>query len=204
MSMELLAKLFAEESYSVVVLLLFFYSLLNANKILDFYYNLKRKKIEVLLDAVNNQHISDDLKKHLLQQLDLEYFYITHRVRVSYPMLNAILTLALKVGDSVSFRHLLHIARIGVDLTKVTDNDYRVKLSSFDRALCIYSLLSGLFIVLFGFLNLLILVDSFWKDFNAGALIQTAIFIPLGMFFMTDFIPIVSAKHINKALNEVG
>lgn len=200
--MDLYAELLQQGEYVVLSVLLAISTLINLPKIVSFYQSSKKQRGVSISNAIADPDVSQDLKTHLKEELDTEYFRNIHGVKLGLPMLKATLILNGRVSDRVSFRHVIKLIKLLPDISDINDVSYRVKLSSLDNVMCLYNLVLGALIAIFGFAAFLLFLYSISTNFNLGFLLTGIACVFMGAYMFNDGVAWVSVKHVNKALEE--
>ncbi len=84
------------------------------------------------------------MKYQLTSELSIEYFSLIYGVRLSTPMINAILLLNERIKQRVAFRHLIIISKLTPNIRGIEHDSYRVKLDKFDYIPLIYKCIIGI------------------------------------------------------------
>ncbi|KJY79519.1 hypothetical protein [Vibrio nigripulchritudo] len=198
--MDTLAKLLQEGNYLVVAIFLVIWVVIKLPSIMGFYRSGREQRSISIANAIADPDVNTELKDHFIDELNIEHFKNIHGVRLSMPMLNAVLVLNERVSDSVSFRHVLKTVKLVPDISEIREKAYRVKLPKYDVIFCIYSMAVGIIISILGYISAILTIYSVFSDFNIGFMVSGSIFLPLGIFMLNDGSALISVRHVNKAL----
>lgn len=177
--------------------------LVNIKHILDSVSERKKQRLMILEQSLSLPIQDNRLKEHLKSELDVEVFYLTHNVRVSSITLNDLLNLKEKVGDKVSFLHIVRCSKLAPDLSNVTDRNFQIKLGLFDLAYGVYNLFFGLIgfgVGIFWFAYSLYLLSS---TPNLNSLLVSLFTLIVGFAMIYQATPMISSKIINKELKNL-
>ncbi|PJC87834.1 hypothetical protein CSW98_01535 [Vibrio sp. HA2012] len=187
-------------NYIGVLLVLAFSVLVNLPKITEQYLSHKRRRLDTLTKLKNLEELDSRLKSHIKSEIEVEVFRLTHNVKVSTVLLNGLLSLKEKVGDQVSFTHILRCSRLVPDLSKVNEASFQIKIAKSDYAYAIYNSFFGLLGFFGGFfwftysMAMLLSVPNFQSLFVSGLMLLGG----FGMLIQTT--PFFSTRIINKQL----
>ncbi|PSV21768.1 hypothetical protein C0W44_06035 [Photobacterium leiognathi subsp. mandapamensis] len=200
--MDLVIELLQNDDYWIAIVVVIITIAANAPKITEYYFSLRKNKMSQILSSLQEPSISEELKTHLKNELDIECFKSVHGIRISLPMLKTVYVLNERVGGSVSFRHVLKTVQHLPDISGIELLSYQIRLSTLDKVIAFYNLLLGLFIACFGFITFLLSINSITSGFDPSLLLTGIIFLPLGFYMMNDGSAIFSVHHVNKALSD--
>lgn len=200
--MDLFIELLKSGDYWIAIVVVIVTIAVNTPKITEYYFLLRKNRKAQILSALQEPSVSEELKIHLKNELDIECFKSVHGVRVSLPMLKAVYALNERVGASVSFRHVLKTVQLLPDIFGVELLSYRIRLSTLDKVVATYNLVFGLIIAGFGFITFLLSINSIASGFELSLLLTGVIFLPLGFYMLNDGGAMISVYHVNRALND--
>ncbi|MBC5833127.1 alpha/beta hydrolase family protein [Vibrio metschnikovii] len=199
--MEVFAELLKQGEYWVAAAILVLLVAAQLPKMMEFYRNNRNQRCQAITDALNDPNVSSELKLHLANELNIEYFRKVHGTRISIPMLNAAFVLNERVGSKVSFRHVLKTIGLFPDISDIAEISFRVQLSKFDKAFGLFNLVFGLIIATVGFVSFIISLYLLTVTFNVSYLILGLIGIPVGFNMLSDGSALFSVYHVNNALD---
>ena len=200
--MEFLVDALKSEDYLLFIGILLMSIVINFSKFMDFIDARRKKRVELLTEAITDQHVSNGLTEHFKEELDIEYFRLVHRVKVSKAMLNALLVIRERVGSEVSFRHVLHINKIALNTENLNSLSFRVQLTWFDRIFGCYNLFFGMGFILVGLVAFGIAVSQFPQELNVDILLMGLAAFPVGVYIFNEGIVLISARYVNDALKK--
>lgn len=188
--------------YWIAIVVVIITIAINAPRITEYYFLLRKNRMDQILSALQEPNVSEELKTHLKNELNIECFKSIHGVRVSFPMLKAVYVLNERVGAKVSFRHVLKTVKLLPDISDVELLSYRIRLNVLDKVIASYNLVVGVLIAGFAFVTLLLSIHSIVTEFEPSLLISGVVFLPLGFYMLNDGGALFSVYHINRALND--
>ncbi|EGA67899.1 hypothetical protein VISI1226_18341 [Vibrio sinaloensis DSM 21326] len=200
--MDLVVELLKSGDYWIAIVVVIVTIAINAPRVTEYYFLLRKNRMAQILSALQEPNVSEELKTHLKNELDIECFKGIHGIRVSLPMLKAVYVLNERVGATVSFRHVLKTVQLLPDISDVELLSYRIRLNILDKVIASYNLVFGLLIAGFGFITFLLSIYSIVTGFEPSLLISGVIFLPLGFYMLNDGSALFSVYHINRALND--
>ncbi|MFD2178170.1 hypothetical protein [Veronia pacifica] len=173
--------------------------LFNLNKISEFLDSHRNKRSLKLKNAISDD-ISDELREHLKQEVDVEHFRLIYGVEVSPKMLEHIFELKRMIYPRVGFRHILRIAKLGQNSIEVKEKKIlKVKMSILDRISAIYNLLAGASVLVVG-VWLFLVADQY----TLLSLALTLILIGFGIVLLIQSSILLSVYYANSALKKHG
>ncbi|HDM8209921.1 hypothetical protein [Vibrio campbellii] len=200
--MDLVVELLKSGDYWIAIVVVIVTIAINAPRVTEYYFLLRKNRMAQILSALQEPRVSEELKTHLRNELDIECFKGIHGTRVSFPMLKAVYVLNERVGATVSFRHVLKTVQLLPDISGVELLSYRIRLNILDKVIASYNLVFGLLVAGFGFITFLLSIYSIVTGFEPSLLISGVIFLPLGFYMLNDGSALFSVYHINRALND--
>lgn len=200
--MNLFLESVSEGKYWIAVTIAFVSILLNIQKVTEYYFYLRKNRQAQILAALQEPLVSSELKSHLRNELDIEYFKSVHDVRLSTPMLNALFVLNQRLGDSVAFRHVLRAFKNTPDISGIEQYSFRIKVSLFETLMKLYNLIAGVVIAAFGFLGFMLSIHIIITGGELSTYMTGILLIPIGAFMFDDGVAFVSVRHINQALED--
>ncbi|AIS57388.1 hypothetical protein ABF162_18585 [Vibrio coralliilyticus] len=199
--MELYSNLLKEGHYGVLVVLVAISLVINFPRILEFYHTNKKRKSLLINEALSDPNISETLKDHLREEIETETFSLVHGVSLSHRMLRSIMEINRRVKGSVSFRHILRVAKLQPSVENVDCCSYRVKMNLFDKFFSVYNLVLGVLIFLFGFYLIFLSLSALGTLQNLGYILIGVAFTCMGIFMANDGVKIISVYYVNQALD---
>ncbi|HGS5597886.1 TPA: hypothetical protein ACMDVU_004599 [Vibrio parahaemolyticus] len=197
--MDLVVELLKSGDYWIAIVVVIVTIAINAPRVTEYYFLLRKNRMVQILSALQEPSVSEELKTHLKNELDIECFKGIHGLRVSFPMLKAVYVLNERVGATVSFRHVLKTVQLLPDISDVELLSYRIRLNTLDKVIASYNLVFGLLIAAFGFIIFLLSIYSIVTGFEPSFLISGVIFLPLvftcSMMVVPCFLCITSIEH---------
>ncbi|HHC6532628.1 TPA: hypothetical protein ACN33U_004464 [Vibrio parahaemolyticus] len=200
--MDLVVELLKSGDYWIAIVVVIVTIAINVPRVTEYYFLLRKNRMAQILSALQEPGVSEELKTHLRNELDIECFKGIHGTRVSFPMLKAVYVLNERVGVAVSFRHVLKTVQLLPDISGVELLSYRIRLNILDKVIASYNLVFGLLVAGFGFITFLLSIYSIVTGFEPSLLISGVIFLPLGFYMLNDGGALFSVYHINRALND--
>ncbi|EIA1497369.1 hypothetical protein [Vibrio parahaemolyticus] len=200
--MDLVVELLKSGDYWIAIVVVIVTIAINVPRVIEYYFLLRKNRMAQILSALQEPGVSEELKTHLRNELDIECFKGIHGTRVSFPMLKAVYVLNERVGATVSFRHVLKTVQLLPDISGVELLSYRIRLNILDKVIASYNLVFGLLVAGFGFITFLLSIYSIVTGFEPSLLISGVIFLPLGFYMLNDRGALFSVYHINRALND--
>ncbi|EOG1785081.1 hypothetical protein ACXIUK_22740 [Vibrio parahaemolyticus] len=200
--MDLVVELLKSGDYWIAIVVVIVTIAINVPRVTEYYFLLRKNRMAQILSALQEPGVSEELKTHLRNELDIECFKGIHGTRVSFPMLKAVYVLNERVGATVSFRHVLKTVQLLPDISGVELLSYRIRLNILDKVIASYNLVFGLLVAGFGFITFLLSIYSIVTGFEPSLLISGVIFLPLGFYMLNDGGVLFSVYHINRALND--
>ncbi|ENO1896754.1 hypothetical protein WM008_22640 [Vibrio vulnificus] len=161
----------------------------------------KKRKSLLINEALADPNISEMLKDHLREQIETEIFSLVHGVSLSHLMMSSILEINRRVKGSISFRHILRIAKLQPSIDDIDKYSYRVKMNAFDKCFSVYNLFFGVLIFLFGLYSIFLSLSSLEVLQNLGYILIGIAFTFFGVFMVNDGAKIISVYHVNHALD---
>ncbi|OCH14718.1 hypothetical protein [Aliivibrio logei] len=189
-----------EGNYGIALILIVVLILMNIPRLIDFSSFNRKRRMNDLIEALGNENVTDKIKSHLKDEIQIECFRLAHGVRVSTPMLNAILTISKRVDTKVSFRHLLRVAKIMPNIDELDNKSYRIKLEWFDKLFWGYNLITGALMVIIGLVFFIAFMGTLSTEVHANYLILGLFSFATGSYAFNEGVALASVYHINKAL----
>lgn len=174
--------------------------LLNLEKILSLLNTQKRKRLALLNEALKDEAVSDSFKEHLKAELQSEYFYQLHKVKIDRYKRELLLETHNKLNGEVSLQALLRAS----DLLVVDDEKLSVEITLLDNVSFYYNLIFGIALALIGCALLFVTLDpSAVSIFQLLSwLLLRLLLIGLGLFFFSQTLPTFIAKRLRKILSD--
>ncbi|MEO2267689.1 hypothetical protein V1358_10280 [Pseudoalteromonas sp. YIC-656] len=189
----------ASGQYWLASIVVVFAIIVNIEKIISVIDTQKKKRLAFLKDAISDDCLSDNLKSHLEDELQSEYFYQTHKIRIDKFKRNLLFEYHDKLRGEITFKQF----KRANDQLVVKDGKLRVEISAFDNIAFYYNMFFGVIVSIFGFVVFSIPLNlggtSLYSLINWIAV--SAFFIGFGFFMVYQTIPILIAKRIRKAVN---
>ena len=174
--------------------------LFNAQKILSFADSFRKRRIELLKEALRFETINENLKRHLEDEVEGEYFRLTHKVKMDKGIRDASINLYTKLERQLSFLHFIR-ARNHLELI---NGDLKVVISSFDKVGYYYNLIVGIAMLLTGFLFSTI-INTMQDPTLFKVLVWIGFclfFIAFGFFLLAQTFSIKSAKKVDQYIRQ--
>lgn len=174
--------------------------LFNIQKILTVADAFRKRRIELLKEAIGVTSKNENLQRHFQDELEGEYFRISHNVRMDKGIRDASIDLYLKLERQLPFVNFIR-AKNSLELD---EGILRVKISNFDKIGFYYNLIFGFLLFMSGTL-LLLLIDSLKQPTVLGVLtwIILCIFLmAFGFFFLSQTSSYHSAIKIKQFTNK--
>ncbi|MEZ9525303.1 hypothetical protein [Enterovibrio norvegicus] len=119
-------------NYGYGLLVLFVFLAINTKNISSFLDDKKRRKLSILCEACNSKDVSDGLKAHFKEEIEVEYFRITYGVKLDVTAIKALIALKQMTEDRIPFGLIIsarnfitkhNIVRIGnIDIALFVSN----------------------------------------------------------------------------------
>lgn len=177
----------------VVFLILF-----NLKNISSFIDSHRKKKVNLLLEAINSQQTSNELKEHFREAIDEEYFHLIHKIQTNKKTRDLMISTHKKMNGGLSF---VNFERANL-MINIKNNKLAVNITWFDWLAALYNITASLI-----FLCLVVLccyVTFFSKSINTQQLFLNLFLIVFLLFtsiiMFLQIRPIVSARRIKKEL----
>lgn len=200
--MNLFLDAISEGKYWIAMAIAFVSILLNIQKVTEYYFYLRKNRQAQILAALQEPLVSSELKSHLRNELDIEYFKSVYGVRLSTPMLNAAYFINKKVEESVSFRHVLKVIKLSPDITGIESPSFRIKVSLFETLMKLYNLITGVLIIVIGFIGFICSVYIITTGGGLSSYMMGIPLIPIGFYMFNDGVAFFSVRYINQALED--
>ncbi|XOB91768.1 hypothetical protein ACMC9M_15815 [Pseudomonadota bacterium 24LQ007] len=172
--------------------------LFNAKNILAFADTYKKRRIELLKEAVAIGSINENLKSHFEDEIEGEYFRLAHKVKMDKVIRDACIDWYAKLNRELSLSHFIR-ARPHLE---VCDGELNVKISTFDKIGFWYNLIAGITLLLSGFM-FLAMTNAINSQTILGVLVLVAMslfLIVFGFFLLSQTFSVTSAKKVQQAL----
>ncbi|EJG1188125.1 hypothetical protein CVA83_RS21775 [Vibrio parahaemolyticus] len=187
-------------NYIGVLLVLAFSVLVNLPKITEQYLSHKGRRLDTLTKLKNLDELDSRLKSHIKSEIEVEVFRLTHNVKVSTVLLNGLLSLKERVGEQVSFIHILRCSRLVPDLSRVSEASFQIKIEKSDYAYAVYNSVFGLLGFFGGFFWFTYSVAMLLSVPNFQSLFVSGLMLLVGFGMLTQTTPVYSTRIINKQL----
>ncbi|KJY79494.1 hypothetical protein TW78_00865 [Vibrio coralliilyticus] len=198
--MDILAELLQGGNYWVAAALLVLLIAAKLPKITEFYRSSRNQRCIAITEALNDPNVSPKLKAHLNDELNIEHFRKAHGTKLSMPMLNAVFVLNERVGNRVSFRHILKSVGTFPDVEELAKMTFRVQLLKIDKIAGVFNLVCGLIVATVGFVSSLLAIYSLYSTFDVSYLILGVVAMLVGFNMLNDGSVLFSVYHVNNAL----
>lgn len=172
--------------------------LFNAKNILAFADVYKKRRIEILKEAIGLESINVNLKRHFEDEIEGEYFRLAHKVKLDKGVRDACIDWYYRLNLAISFSHFVR-ARTHLE---VRDGNLSVTISTFDKVGFWYNLVAGVGMLLFGFL-LAAMINALKPPTLVGVFIllgMCAFLIVFGFYMLSQTFSVVSAKKVQRAI----
>lgn len=187
---------FIEGNYFAAILgILLFFVFPNIFKILNFITEYKKKRLELIEEALNSEHLLDKFKPHLENQLNCEYVKLIFKKDIEPQTFHAILnSYDAHQGRIPLFRFIEASKFLEIDAKQ----DIHINISTLDKVFFAYTVLSALLVFLLGVLFAfypLFIQNSSWL-INLIALIAAMTMIIFSGMLLSQERPMLSAKKL--------
>ncbi len=91
--MDLVVELLKSGDYWIAIVVVIVTIAINVPRVTEYYFLLRKNRMAQILSALQEPGVSEELKTHLRNELDIECFKGIHGTRVSFPMLKAVYVL---------------------------------------------------------------------------------------------------------------
>ncbi|WP_318470957.1 hypothetical protein [Photobacterium leiognathi] len=190
-----------EGNYVTIVLIVLFTIVINLKNIFNFVNEFKKNRLSNIESALSDDRLPSNMKYQLTSELSIEYFSLIYGVRLSTPMINAILLLNERIKQRVAFRHLIIISKLTPNIRGIEHDSYRVKLDKFDYIPLIYNALLGIAILSLGLLIFILCLISSFQETHFSIVLLSMFFMLVGVLLLREARAFLSIHYINDALN---
>ncbi|WP_318486785.1 hypothetical protein [Photobacterium leiognathi] len=184
-SIPFIKELIEGGKYGTILIVVILSIVINIKNIFNFVDEFKKNRLSNINSALSDERLSSEMKSQLTSELTIEYFYLIYGVRLSTPMINAVLLLNERTKKSVSFKHLIIMSKFSPSIKGVEQDSYRVKLDTFDRVQLIYNTLLGVSFLSLGLLLFIFCLLSFQETHYSVVLLSVFIML-LGFLFLRE------------------
>ena len=184
---------YAAFSFAIVLGILF-----NLKNILSFADIYKKRRIELLREAISIDSINGNLKVHFEDEIESEYFRLVHKVKMEKVIRDACIDWYVRLNRELSLSHFMR-ARGHLE---IKGGKLEVKISTFDKIGYWYNMIAGIVLLLIGF-PFLAMTNAIKSQTIVGffALIGVSLFlIVFGLFLLSQTFSVVSAKRVQEAI----
>ncbi|EGU37331.1 hypothetical protein VIBRN418_08272 [Vibrio sp. N418] len=200
---EKVAVYFESGNYVGVLFLVAVSVLINLSQITTFYSTHKKRRLGTLSDLKNLDGIDDRLKKLIESEINVEVFYLTHKLKLSSLLINGVLALNERIGEHVSFSHILRCSRLAPDLTGLDELSFRIKVKKRDYVYAVYNGVLGMTGFLLGFIGFTYSVATITHSSNFDVLFISGLILLVSIGMLSQTTPVVSTRIINKELERL-
>lgn len=193
-------ELFAEGKYMAFAVATVMGLLFNAKNILAFADIYKKRRIEILKEAIGLESINVNLKKHFEDEIEGEYFRLAHKVKLDKGIRDACIDWYYRLNRTISFSHFIR-AKTHLD---VQDGNLSVTISNFDKVGYWYNLIAGVGMLIFGFL-LAAMINTIKTPTLIGVftLLGISVFsISFGSYMLSQTLSVISARKVQQAIEQ--
>lgn len=184
--------------YLLASIALVFAILLNLEKILYIINIHKKKRMIFLNEAMADESLSDNLKAHFKDEIQSEYFYQVHKMKVDKFKRELLLETHNKLKGEITLKQF---QRANNQLI-IKDEKLVVDISKFEGFSFYYNMVMGILMAIFGFALLSVPVNlndpTIYKILSW--FLVCVFFISFGFFMVYQTFPVIIAKRIRKAL----
>lgn len=185
---------YAAFSIAIVLGILF-----NLKNILSFADTYKKRRIELLKEAVSVDSINGNLKVHFEDEIENEYFRLVHKVKMEKVVRDACIDWYARLNRELSISHFIR-ARSHLE---IKDGKLEVKISTFDRIGYWYNMIAGILLLLIGF-PFLAMTNAIQSQSIVGIIVVIGVslfLIVFGLFLLSQTFSVVSAKRVQEAID---
>lgn len=187
--------------YFLASIALVFAILLNLEKILSMVDSHKKKRIVLLNEAIADESISDHLRSHLKDEIQGEYFYQVHKMKMDKFKRDLLLETHNQLKGEITLKQF---QRANNQLI-VKNEKLVVDISKIDNVSLYYNMIMGVLMAVMGFALLSVPVSldepTIYKILSW--LVLCTFLIGFGFFMVYQTFPIIIAKRIRTALNTI-
>lgn len=170
----------------------------NYKKIVDFLEERKKARITMLTEALSCVFVTGLTKEHLQQELATEHFKITTGLRLEQQFREAVIEAHIAAKGELSFLHF----RRALPHLFFEQNSLKVKITKLEQVSYWFNLIFGFVLAFLGLIMMVII--SQMKDVGIfqvfSVFILGCFFVGVCIFMLSQTLPIVSAKKIEKLL----
>lgn len=185
-------QLMTEGRIAFAMIAVVFGVIFNAKKIVEFIDIFKKRRIELLQEASKSTAVSDTLKEHFHNEIEDEYFRLTHKKRMSKKIRELSLTLSKDID--IPFFHFIRAS----SLLKSDENGLSVAIPTFDNIGYYFNLVFGFSSIMFGAIIVILAgeIDQPSIKDIVTVLTMSAFLILIGVMMISQTFPVHSAKKI--------
>ncbi|MAR73477.1 MULTISPECIES: hypothetical protein [unclassified Halomonas] len=172
--------------------------LFNLKHILSFADIYKKRRIELLKEAVFVDSINGNLKVHFEDEIENEYFRLAHKVKMEKVVRDACIDWHVRLNRELSIAHFIR-ARSHLE---IKNGELEVKISTFDMIGYWYNIIAGILLLLIGSL-FLTMTNAIQSQSIVGIVFVIGVSLFLiffGLFLLSQTFSVVSAKRVQKAI----
>ena len=193
-------ELLKSEQYWLAAVITVLAILINIEKIFSIVDLRKKKKISLLNEAIASSSIEEKLKNHLKDEIENEYFYLTHKIRMDKFKRNLLLEFHSEKKGDVTLNQL----KRANDFLVIKNEKLQIEITKFEYLSFYYNITFGILMAIFGFVLLVVpsLAElNIYKIF--GWLGLCSFLITLGFFMVYQTFPFILAKRIRTLVNAI-
>jgi hypothetical protein len=187
--------------YWLASVVIVFAVIVNIEKILSIIDIQKKKRLTLLKDAISDESVPEKLKSHLKDEIQAEYFYQAHKIRMDKFKRDLLIETHNKLKGEITLKQF----KKANNQLIVKDEKLQVDITKIDNLSLYYNMFFGVLMAILGFVLLSVSVSlnepSIYKVINW--LILCLFLISFGFFMVYQTFPIITAKRIRKALHAI-
>lgn len=187
--------------YWLASVVIVFAVIVNIEKILSIVDTQSKKRLTLLKDAISDGSITENLKSHLKDEIQGEYFYQTHKIHMDKFKRDLLIETHNKLKGEITLKQF----KKANNQLIVKDEKLHVEITNLDKLSLYYNVFFGILMAIFGFVILSVPVSLVEPDiYNIIKWLALSLFfICFGFFMVYQTFPIIIAKRIRNALNSI-
>jgi len=190
----------SNENYIIVAVIVVCTIVFNLNAIANFFDARKKVKINLINDALGNDNVTGATKKYLENLVEFEYFHKITGVAAEKDIREKLIEAYESTHGKIRFSHF----KRSVPYINFYNDQINIEIGWFSKIAFAYNIISA-FCNFIGVVLLLSLIyfqtEVVVVDIYQGLMALTVMFL-LGMFFLSQSLPVVSSYYVKKHLEK--
>ncbi|MGF1836795.1 hypothetical protein [Photobacterium sanguinicancri] len=145
--MQEIFKYLESGDYKFAFFAVIFIIIVNLRNILTFIDERKKRKLNIILEALNSANISGVLEKHLREEVEVEYFRLAHGVKLEKNKIEKLLSLKAFLKGRLPF-HLILGARKYINNNEFSYGHANVNIGVFSIIGALFNLFTSIILVM--------------------------------------------------------